>query len=149
MAEKKTIQVKVITPERTVFEGEMYQATLPVSDGLVTILPNHRSYIASLKPGEVIIKKTPKDEEETDLYVSGGFIEFCDNNLVVLSDEAERAEEIDLKEAQAARERAEEIKSQKMIDEGEYARVVASIEKQLARIKIARKSYTRRGMRIN
>ena len=148
MGSNKTIQIKVITPERTVFEGEMYQATLPVSDGLATILPDHRSYIASLKPGEIIMKKDPKDAEEVDLYVSGGFIEFHANNLVVMSDEAERAEEIDLKEAEEARKRAEELKNRKFTDENEYAMVVASIEKQLARINIARKSYSRRGVRM-
>ena len=50
-----------------------------------------------------------KGKEETFIYVSGGFIEFHGNELVVLADAAERAEEIDLKIAEEAKKRAEEI----------------------------------------
>lgn len=137
---------KIVTPERKVFEQEVYQATLPVSDGLVTILPNHRSYIASLKPGEIILKKEKGAEEEEDIFVAGGFIEFRKNKLIVLADEAERAEEIDLKEAEEARQRAEDLKNQKMSDEADYARVLIALEKQMARIKIAKKYSRRRGI---
>ncbi len=50
------INFKIVTPEKTVFESEIDQATLPVADGEVTILPNHRSYIAALKAGEIMLK---------------------------------------------------------------------------------------------
>ncbi|HAI73759.1 MAG TPA: ATP synthase F1 subunit epsilon [Candidatus Moranbacteria bacterium] len=143
MANNK-IQFKIVTPERTVFEDEVDQATLPVSDGEITILPNHRSYIASLKAGEIIIKK---DGEEIDLAISGGFIEFHDNTLIILADAAERAEEIDLTEAEEARKRAEDLKNQAIsVDDEEYARVAAAIQKESARIKVARKHRTKRGM---
>ncbi|TSD01863.1 MAG: F-type H+-transporting ATPase subunit epsilon [Parcubacteria group bacterium Athens0714_25] len=146
MSEKK-IKLKIVTPEKTVYEGEIGQITLPVSDGEVTILPNHRSYIASLKAGEIYLK-TEKD----DLYiaVSGGFIEFDQNNLVVLADTAERAEEIDIKRAEQARKRAEELKKERIeMDDGEYARVAAAIEKELARIKVGRKNRTRHSMTLD
>ena len=139
------IKLKIITPERITYESDgINQATLPVSDGEVTILPNHRSYIASLKPGEVILKK---DEEEIDLAISGGFIEFHDNELVVLADEAERAEEIDLEKAEEAKKRAEDIKNKVIsTDEAEYVRVAAALEKELAKIKVAKKYLRRRGL---
>lgn len=136
------IKFKIVTPERTVFEDEVDQATLPVTDGEVTILPNHRSYIASLKAGEIMLKKNGK---EIPMAVSGGFIEFDKNNLVVLADTAEHAEEIDLSRAEEAKVRAEEIKKEKVIlDESEFARVAAAVEKELARIKVARKHRTKR-----
>ena len=50
------IQFKIVTPERTVFEDTIDQATLPVADGEVTILPNHQSYIGALKAGDIMIK---------------------------------------------------------------------------------------------
>lgn len=135
--DKKIIEVRIVTPERTVIEGEYYQATLPVSDGLSTILPNHRSYIASLKPGEVILKADPKKKEEISLFVSGGFIEFNDNKLVILSDEAERAEDIDLAKAEEAKKRAEEVRNRQNIDDLEYAQVASILDKELARINVA------------
>ena len=141
------IKFKIVTPERSVFEEVVDQATLPTTDGEITILPNHRSYIASLNPGELRLKK---DGQEILLSISGGFIEFHNNELVVLADTAERAEEIDLKRAEEGRKKAEELKKNKIsMDENEYARVAAAIQKEAARIKVARKHYTRSGMKIN
>jgi F-type H+-transporting ATPase subunit epsilon len=138
------IKFKIVTPERTVFEDEVDQATLPVTDGEVTILPNHRSYIASLKAGEIMLKK---DGKEIPLAVSGGFIEFDKNNLIVLADTAEHAEEIDLKRAEEARVRAEDLKKEKVaLDESEFARVAAAVEKEMARIKVAKKHRSRKGV---
>lgn len=145
------IKFKIITPEKTVFESEVSQVTLPVTEGEVTILANHRPYIASLESGEIVLKtKNKSGEEETSLVVSGGFIEFNENSLVVLADTAERAEEIDLKRAEEARTRAEELKKNAIsMDESEYARVAAAIQKESARIRVAQKHYTRKGMKIN
>ena len=141
------IKFKIITPEKTVFEEEVLQATLPVADGEVTILPNHRSYIAALKAGEICLKRESGD---ACIAVSGGFIEFNQNNLIVLADTAERAEEIDVERAEEARKRAEELKKENIeMDDSEYARVAAAIEKELARIKVGKKHRSRSGMRID
>jgi len=142
------IKFKIVTPGRVVCENEIEQATLPVSDGEVTILPNHRSYIASLKPGEIRIKVEGK---EILLVTSGGFIEFNKNTLVVLADTAEHASEIDIKRAEeTARRRAEELKKEKVtMNEMEYARVAASIEKELVRVRVAKKHRTRHNVQID
>ena len=141
------IKFKIVTPERTVYDNEIDQATLPVSDGEVTILPNHRSYIASLKAGEIMLKK---EKEEIVMAVSGGFIEFDNNNLVVLADTAERAEEIDLARAEEARKKAEDIKKEKvLVDEGEAARIAAAVDKEFARIKVAKKHRSKKGIKID
>lgn len=140
------IKFKIITPEKTVFEDEVEQVTLPVENGEVTILPNHRNYIAALRAGEAMVKK---DGQEIHLAVAGGFIEFAKNTLVVLADRAERAEEIDLARAEEARKRAEELKKEKITDSEEYARVASMVEKEMARIKVAKKHHTRKGMRID
>jgi F-type H+-transporting ATPase subunit epsilon len=140
------IQFKIVTPERTVFEEAIDQATLPVADGEVTILPNHQSYIGALKPGTVMIKK---EGEEIDMAVSGGFVEFNSNNLIVLADTAERAEEIDEKRAEEARQKAEEaMKRKEAMDDLEYAKVAAAVERATARLRVARKHATKRGMKI-
>jgi F-type H+-transporting ATPase subunit epsilon len=146
MSEK--IKFKIITPERVVYENQVDQATLPVSDGEVTILPNHRSYIASLKHGEISLKM---GENEKLLVTSGGFIEFNNNELIVLADTAERASEIDIKRAEeTARRRAEELKKEKVtMNELEYAKVAASIEKELVRVSVAKKHHSRHGMKID
>ena len=138
------IKFKIVTPESTVFESEIDQATLPVTEGEVTILPNHRSYIASLSPGEIMVRH---GKEEILLSTSGGFIEFNGNELVVLADTAERAEEIDLKRAEEAKDRAEKLREEKVsMGEEEYAAVAAAIQKESARIRVAKKHFTKKGM---
>ena len=142
------IKFKIVTPERIVFESEADQATLPVSNGEVTIMPNHRSYIASLKPGEIRLKT---GDDETLLVTSGGFIEFNNNALIILADTAERASEIDIKRAEeTARKRAEELKKEKVtMNELEYAKVAASIEKELVRVRVAKKHHSKHGIKID
>lgn len=141
------INFKIVTPEKTVLEDTIDQATLPIADGEVTILPNHQSYIGALKAGEVVLKK---DKEEINLAVSGGFVEFNNNSLTVLADTAERAEEVDIKRAEEARKKAEEaMRERTQMDDTEYARVAAEIERSTARLKVAKKHLTKKGMKIN
>ena len=146
MSEK--IKFKIVTPEKIVYEDEVDQSTLPVSDGEVTILPNHRSYIASRKPGEIRLKI---GDNETLLVTSGGFIEFNNNTLVVLADTAERASEIDIKRAEeTARKRAEELKKEKVtMDEMEYAKIAAAIEKEMVRVRVAKKHHSKHVIKID
>jgi len=139
------IDLKIVTPERVVYKNKVKQITLPTADGEITILPNHRSYIASLETGEMIAKT--ENEEEVDLAVAGGFVEFYDNKLVVLADEAERAEEIDLKEAEKARKKAEELKKKKITaDDTDYAQVAATLKREMNRIKVAKRYLKRKGL---
>jgi len=133
------IKFKIVTPEKVVLEKEISQATIPTVDGEITILPNHRSYIAGLKAGEIIAKCIENKDKDCAMAVSGGFIEFANNKLVVLADTAERAEELDLERAEEAKKKAEALKNQKFTDENQYAMVAAQLEKEMARIKVARK----------
>lgn len=133
----KLFKLILTTPERKVLDKEIVQATLPVVDGEVTILANHISYIAPLKAGEVRLLNAEGAEEE--LAISSGFIEFANNTLTILADTAERAEELDLARAEAAVKRAEEAKARTNLGEIEYATVAAQLEKELARLRVARK----------
>jgi F-type H+-transporting ATPase subunit epsilon len=140
------IKFKIVTPERIVFEEEVDQVTLPTQEGEITVLPNHIPLISVLQAGELVAKK---DGEEIAMAVSGGMVEVQKNELTVLADTAERAEEIDLARAEEARRRAEKLKEEKVrADETEYAAVAATLEKNLARIKVAKKHLTKRGMKI-
>lgn len=143
---KSKIKFKIVTPEKTVYEDEINQVTLPTQEGEITVLPNHIPLISVLTAGELVTKK---DGEEIAMAVSGGMIEVRKNEITVLADTAERAEEIDIKRAEEARERAEKLKEEKIrLDETAYAAAAAIFEKNLARIKVARKHLTRRGMKI-
>lgn len=142
------IKFKIVTLEKIVIEEEVYQATLPVLGGEVTILPHHIPYIGALQAGEIIFRKK-QNGEETSLATSGGFVEFHNNTLSILADTAERAEEIDLVRAEEARKRAEALKKEQLtMDDEEYARTSALLEKELVRVRVARKHHTRRGISL-
>ena len=140
----KTIKLKVTTPERVVLETQVEQITLSTQVGKVTILPNHVPLLSIIVPG---IIETKQEGQIEHMATSGGFLEFHDNELTILADTAERADEIDLERAQEARQNAAEMKKdqQMHIDENQYAIVVSGIEKQLARIRVAKK-YRPKGL---
>jgi len=138
------IHFKIITPERIVVEEEIYQVTLPIEGGEITVLPEHIPYIGTLRAGEILFRKTSKSEESS-LAVSSGFVEFHNNEMIILADTAEHAEEIDLARAEEARKRAEELKKEHLEMGGEeYARTMALLEKEMARVRVARRHHSRR-----
>ena len=144
--DKNKIKFKIVTPEKTVFEEEIDQVTLPTQEGEITVLPNHIPLISVLQAGELVAKK---GSEEIAMAVSGGMVEVRRNEITILADTAERAEEIDLARAEEAKQKAEKLKDERIqTDETQYATAAAILEKNLARIKVARRHLSRRGMRI-
>lgn len=132
------MKLRIVTPEKTTYQAEdVSQLTLPTQQGEITILPNHIPLVSVLKAGEMIVKK---DNEEISMALSGGFVEIKENEIVVLADTAERADEIDEEKAEEARKRAEklleEAKDKETVD---YVALAAKMEKELARLKVARK----------
>ncbi|MDD5290894.1 MAG: ATP synthase F1 subunit epsilon [Patescibacteria group bacterium] len=130
----KTIKFEVVTPERVVLKEFIHQVTVPTRAGEITVLPNHEPLISVLKPGVIELKKENGDMEI--MSVSGGFIEVLKNKVVILADTAERAEELDLRRAEEARERAAKIKDETRHEDAEsFAAITAQLDKELARTK--------------
>ena len=137
------LSVDVITAERVVFSDTDIDAVVaPGALGEMTVLPSHASLITSLVPGELRIQKAGADE--TYMMVTGGFLEVRDDKVVILAENAERAEEIDIALAQEARARAE-----KMLASREAAvdlsRVQAELRRSLIALKVAERRRRRRG----
>jgi F-type H+-transporting ATPase subunit epsilon len=99
------LDVEIVTGERVVFrEADVDMVVAPGGAGMLGILPQHAPLITTLSYGELRIKK---GSEEQSILVYGGFMEVGDDKVLVLADSAERAEEIDVERAEAARHRAE------------------------------------------
>jgi len=130
------LKFEIITPERVVLKDEVDQITIPTAEGEITILPNHIPLIAVLRPGEIVAKK---DKEEIAMSCSGGFIEVTGDKVRILADTAEKAEELVEEEIEKARERAQKILEEKHVDAEKYADAAAAMERELARLKVARK----------
>ncbi len=96
------LKLEIVTPERKVIDAEVDSVTVPTASGEAGIMPQHAPLISALKPGIVTVMTKGNAER---LAVSTGFVEVHDNKVSVLTDVAERAEEID--EQRARTERAE------------------------------------------
>ena len=77
------IHLQIITPEKTVFDDEVDQISLPTKSGQITILPHHTSLITLVEPGELLYKKHSK---ENHLAAGFGFAQVAQNNVKVLVD---------------------------------------------------------------
>ncbi|MFZ5364225.1 MAG: ATP synthase F1 subunit epsilon [Patescibacteria group bacterium] len=130
------LKFEIITPERVVLKDEVDQITLPTAEGEITVLPNHIPLIGVLRPGEIVAKK---DREEIAMSCSGGFIEVTGDKVLILADTAEKAEELVEAEILKAKERAQKIIEEKQVDAERYANAAASLERELARLKVVRK----------
>jgi len=106
--------------------------------GEITVLPNHIPLIASLQPGELTARMGDRAEH---IAVSGGFVEIRPGNeVIVLADTAEHSDEIDTVRAEEAKRKAEEeMKAASTRSSEEYAQLAAVIQKNLARLKVARR----------
>ncbi len=146
MSIQKKIKLKIATQEKLVAEKEIDKITISTTNGVITILPDHVSLISTLVPG--ILEITREKNQTTEMVVSGGFLELHDNQLTILADTAERAEEIDLERAEKARQRVTEAKQveRKSMDETQFATILSQLDKQSARIKLAKK-FRGRGKR--
>lgn len=131
------IKLKIITPEKVAYEGEADQITIPTRDGEITVLANHIPLISAMKHGELIVKN---DGRDVFLAVCNGFIEVKNNEIVIMTDIADRISEIDEQKAEEARKKAEELlKTKDMLSDVAFADATAALEKSLARLKVARR----------
>ena len=135
-----SLTVEIVTAEQLVYSQEgVDEVVAPGADGEFAILPQHAAFITTLAPGEVRIIKG--DAEEV-MAITGGFFEVRNDRIVVLADAAERADEIDIERAEAARRQAEEELGERH-DLADLVKIEASLRRAQARLKVAE----RRGRR--
>lgn len=132
MAEK--INLEVITPEKLVLREVVDEVIVPGLEGELGILPNHTPLISQLKTGVLSYKS---GNDKVQMHVSGGFVEVLSDRVSVLSDVAERTDEIDLDRAQRARERAEKRLTSSGGDDVDFRRAELKLQRALIRIQLA------------
>jgi F-type H+-transporting ATPase subunit epsilon len=100
---RSQLDVTVVTGDRVLYRGPATELSAPAIYGMVAIRVHHAPLLAVLQPGELDIVR----EQGTDTWaVGGGFVQVIDDVVTVLADTAERADEIDLRRAEEAFERA-------------------------------------------
>lgn len=134
------MRLEIVTAEGTVFADDVNEVVAWGIEGQLGILPHHAPLMTMLQPGDLLIKK---DNEEHYLAISGGFLEVRPDKVIILADACERAEEIDIERAEAARRRADEILKTRPPDV-DTAAAEAALRRSLARIKVAEKRRRKR-----
>ncbi|MBO0719581.1 MAG: F0F1 ATP synthase subunit epsilon [Blastocatellia bacterium] len=131
MADK--LNLEVITPEKLALREEVDEVVVPGIDGELGILPEHTPVISQLKTGILVYRQ---GSERREMHVSGGFVEVLPDRVSVLSEVAEKPEEIDLERAKLARERAEKHLSSRG-EEIDARQIEDKLERALTRIQLA------------
>ena len=131
MAEK-TLYLDIVTPTSSVFSGEVESIVAPGTEGYFQILPGHTPFLSTIQVGEI---RTKEKDKEGYYATSGGFAEVHANRVSVLAETAERAHEIDIERAQAAKQRAEKLLDTRE-DWVDYERARLALFRALNRLRI-------------
>ncbi|HTD64870.1 MAG TPA: F0F1 ATP synthase subunit epsilon [Verrucomicrobiae bacterium] len=135
------LHLEIITPERKVYEDDVDMVVAPASEGYVGILPHHVPLFTTLGPGEFKVKRGGVEEI---LAVFGGFIDVRGDRVVVLTDAAEPAEEIDASRAQQARDRAQQVLAAGQASAADEQRARAELQRALVRLRVSENRRRRR-----
>jgi F-type H+-transporting ATPase subunit epsilon len=82
-----TFQLSILTPERSVFEGDVEYVEVPGSEGYLGVLAHHAALVTSLASGTLTLRRAGGSVEKHAL--SGGFFEVSNNRATVLADSVE------------------------------------------------------------
>ena len=136
------MKLKIVTPERVLFEDQCDGLTAMTESGEVTILRNHVPMVATLRPGEMTVHK---NGESYTLVASTGFLDMRPGNeLVILADTAERVEELDMTKIEEAKVRAQKaLEEHKHADDVSFTAAAAVLERELARYRVVTKHRSR------
>ena len=134
------LSVHVVTAEREIYtEDGVDEVIAPGIQGELTVLPQHAPLLTMIRPG---ILRLVKGGEETDVAITGGFLEVKDDRVTILADAAERAEEIDTVRAEEARRRAERALEERG-DTVDLVAAAASLQRSLLRLRAAERRRRR------
>lgn len=128
----KTMQLDIVSPEASIFSGEVVSVSVTGELGELGILPGHTPLLTQLKPGQVRVHML--DGEEDFFYISGGLMEVQPKVVMVMCDTVARAADLDETEALEAKERAQRALSKKEAD-FEYSTVLAELAQSAAQIR--------------
>jgi len=137
-----TVHVDIVSAEREIFSGQAEMVFAPATLGEVGIAPGHAPLLTRLGPGEVRLKH--EDGREQAFYISGGMLEVQPRVVTILSDTAERAEDLD----EAAVVRAKEAAERALSDNTaaiDYAKARAELAETIAQLQTIQRLRRRGG----
>lgn len=131
-----TFGLEIYASNKLVYAGRARKLVLPAVDGEQALLAHHANIVAAVVPGEMRFES--EDGVQSVMAVSNGFVEMVNNRAKLFCLTVERPEEIDIRRAQEARERAEEQLRQKQSIR-EYHMNQMALARAMTRLRVTRK----------
>ncbi|MGB3789795.1 MAG: ATP synthase F1 subunit epsilon [Phormidesmis sp.] len=103
-----SLVVRVVAPDRTVWDDEAEEVILPSTTGQLGILGGHAPLLTALDTGVLRVRSTEGSKEWTAIALMGGFAEVDEDEVIILVNGAERGDSIDQAEAERAYAEAQE-----------------------------------------
>jgi F-type H+-transporting ATPase subunit epsilon len=143
MAIPASIDLQIVTPERMLVHEQVDEVEVPGVDGYFGVLPGHTPLLAALAVGELWYRR---GQEKTYLSIVHGFAEVLPDRVTILAQLAERAEEIDVERAEAARKRAvERLEGRTDVD---FERARIALTKSMTRLQVSSRIASGAGPRL-
>ena len=139
MALPTHLRLEFVTPERAIAHEDVDEVQLPGEEGFFGVLPGHAPMLAALKTGEMWYRQ---GSEKTYAFIAGGFAEVVGDRVSILAPVAERAEDIDLARAEAAKRRAEERLARPMADV-DFERARIALLRAISRLDVSKQAKRR------
>jgi F-type H+-transporting ATPase subunit epsilon len=139
MALPTKLTLEIVTPDRALVTAQVDELQLPGAEGYFGVLPGHTPMLASLQVGQMWYRI---GQEMHYLALAFGFVEVLPDRVTVLAQIAERAEDIDVARAEAAKRRAEERVSNP-VSNMDFERARVAMMKSLIRLQVASRARTR------
>lgn len=132
------IQLELVTPARRVLSQPVDEVRAPGALGSFGVLPGHTDFVSLLKAGELI---AVSGGQQQIFAIGEGFAQVSNNRVLVLTEAAERAEEIDLATAKAAVEEETKRLAGLPLESDQYEIQRAKVEREAAKVLIASRGH--------
>ena len=134
MADERSFQLRIITPERVFFEGPADMIEFNTTEGEIGIYRNHAPLTVIIKPGILTITD---GESVKEAALHAGFAEILQDQVTIMAEIIEWPDEIDISRAEEAKKRAEDRLASKT-PETDVARAETALRRAMARIEVAK-----------
>ncbi len=139
MALPTKLQLQIVSADRSLVNETVDEVEIPGAEGYFGVLPGHTPLLAVLGAGELWYRQ---GQDTHYLAIAFGFAEVQPDRVTILAEIAERADEIDLVRAEAAKKRAEDRLARPQVEmDAERARI--ALLKSLIRLQVASRARIR------
>lgn len=131
------MKLELVTLSGVKLDTEIYQATIPTSEGEIGVFPDHEAMVTLAVPGVITVGYDKNDENNIDLFaISGGVVEISGKKIRILVDEADSGDEINESETRAALDRALALRDSAK-DQIELEKAHQLVDRHQVRLKVA------------